>query len=85
MRIEWKNLFRTIALLEALLLLVLTFSYGNKIDNLKNTIEKQNKKIEQCSYEIKRLKLVEQNFEEEKDYLYECYKDIELKAERSGK
>ena len=85
MRIEWKNLFRTIALLEALLLLVLTFSYGNKIDDLKNTIEKQNKKIEQCSYEIKRLKLVEQNFEEEKEYLYECYKDIELKAERSGK
>ena len=85
MKIEWKNLFRTIALLEALLLLVLTFSYGNKIDNLKNTIDKQNKKIEQCSYEIKRLKLVEQNFEEEKEYLYECYKNIELKAERSGK
>lgn len=85
MRIEWKNLFRTIALLEALLLLVLTFSYGNKIDNQKKIIDKQNKKIEQCSYEIKRLKLVEQNFEEEKEYLYECYKDIELKAERSGK
>ena len=85
MRIEWKNLFRTIALLEALLLLVLTFSYGNKIDDLKKTIDKQNKTIEQCSYEIKRLKLVEQNFEEEKDYLYECYKDIEIKAERSGK
>ena len=85
MRIEWKNLFRTIALLEALLLLVLTFSYGNKIDDLKDTIDKQNKTIEQCSYEIKRLKLVEQNFEEEKEYLYECYKDIELKAERSGK
>ena len=85
MRIEWKNLFRTIALLEALLLLVLTFSYGNKIDDLKKTIESKNKKIEQCSYEIKRLKLVEQNFEEEKEYLYECYKDIELKAERSGK
>ena len=85
MKIEWKNLFRTIALLEALLLLVLTFSYGNKIDNLKKTIDKQNKTIEQCNYEIKRLKLVEQNFEEEKEYLYECYKDIELKTERSGK
>jgi hypothetical protein len=85
MKIEWKNLFRTIALLEALLLLVLTFSYGNKIDDLKKTIKEQNKTIEQCSYEIKRLKLVEQNFEEEKEYLYECYKDIELKAERSGK
>lgn len=85
MRIEWKNLFRTIALFEAILLLVLTYSYGNKIDNLKKTIKEQNKTIEQCNYEIKRLKLIEQNFEEEKDYLYQCYKDIELKAERSGK
>lgn len=85
MRIEWKNLFRAIALFEAVLLLVLTFSYGNKIDNLKKTIKEQNKTIEQCNYEIKRLKLIEQNFEEEKEYLYQCYKDIELKAERSGK
>jgi hypothetical protein len=85
MRIEWKNLFRAIALFEAVLLLVLTFSYGNKIDNLKKTVKEQNKTIEQCNYEIKRLKLIEQNFEEEKEYLYECYKDIELKAERSGK
>ncbi|MBR4178051.1 MAG: hypothetical protein IKR57_01725 [Bacilli bacterium] len=85
MRIEWKNLFRTIALLEAIILLVLTFSYGNKINELNKTIEKQNKKIKECSYEIKRLKLIEQNFEEEKEYLYECYKNIELKAERSGK
>lgn len=85
MRIEWKNLFRAIALFEAVLLLVLTFSYRNKIDNLKKTIKEQNKTIEQCNYEIKRLKLIEQNFEEEKEYLYQCYKDIELKAERSGK
>lgn len=85
MRIEWKNLFRAIALFEAVLLLVLTFSYGNKIDNLKKTIKEQNKTIEKCNYEIKRLKLIEQNFEEEKEYLYQCYKDIELKAERSGK
>ena len=85
MRIEWKNLFRTIALLEALLLLVITFSYCNKIDKLNATIKKQNKKIEECSYEIKRLKLVEQNFEEEKEYIYQCFKEIEMKAERSGK
>ena len=65
MKIEWKNLFRTIALLEALLLLVLTFSYGNKIDNLKKTIDKQNKTLEKCSYEIKRLKLIEQDLYEE--------------------
>ena len=62
MKIEWKNLFRTIALLEAILLLVITFSYGNKIDNLKNTIDKQSEKIKQCSFEIKRLKLIEQEF-----------------------
>jgi hypothetical protein len=65
MRIEWKNLFRTIALLEAILLLVLTFSYGNKIDELKKTIDKQSEKIEKCSFEIKRLKLIEQDFYEE--------------------
>ena len=85
MKIEWKNLFRALALLEAVLLLVLTFSYGNKVDKLNKTIAKQEKKIEECSYEIKRLKLIEQDFEEEKDILYECYKNIEQKAERSGR
>lgn len=85
MRIEWKNLFRAIALLEAVLLLVLTFSYGNKIDNLKKTIKEQNKTIEQCNYEIKRLKLVEQDYETDKEYIYECFKQIEMNAERSGK
>lgn len=85
MRIDLKNLFRTIALLEAILLLVLVFCFNSKINSQKETIEKQSKKLDQCSYEIKRLKLVEQNFEEEKEYLYECYKNIEKKAERSGK
>lgn len=85
MRIEWKNLFRTIALIEALLLLVITFGYGNKIDKQNETIEKQSKKIQECSYEIKRLKLIEQDFEQEKEYIYECYKQIESRAERSGK
>ena len=66
-------------------ILGISFSYWKKIDNQQEMINKQNEKIEECSYEIKRLKLVEQNFEEEKEYLYECYKDIELKAERSGK
>ena len=85
MKIEWKNLFRTIALLEALLLLVLSYSYLSKAQKQKEIIDKQNQKIEECSFEIKRLKLVEQSFEQEKEYLYECYKDIESKAERSGK
>jgi len=74
-----------LALLEAITILGISFSYWKKIDNQQEMINKQNEKIEECSYEIKRLKLVEQNFEEEKEYLYECYKDIELKAERSGK
>lgn len=85
MKIEWKNLFRTIALLEALLLLVLSYSYLSKAKEQKEIIDKQNQKIEECSFEIKRLKLVEQSFEQEKEYLYECYKNIESKAERSGK
>ena len=74
-----------LALLEAITILGISLGYWKKIDNQQEIINKQNKKIEECSYEIKRLKLVEQNFEEEKEYLYECYKDIELKAERSGK
>jgi hypothetical protein len=74
-----------LALLEAITILGTSLGYWKKIDNQQEIINKQNKKIEECSYEIKRLKLVEQNFEEEKEYLYECYKDIELKAERSGK
>ena len=85
MKIEWKNLFRTIALLEAILLLVLTFSYGNKIDNLNSTIDKQSAKIKECDYEIKRLKLVEQDYETDKEYIYQCFKEIEMNAERSGK
>lgn len=84
-KINNTKIFMAIALLEAFLLIVLLFCFESKIEEQKATIDKQSAKIEQCSYEIKRLKLVEQNFEEEKDYLYECYKDIELKAERSGK
>ena len=72
-------------IIDTILLLVITFSYGNKIDKLNATIEKQNKKIEECSYEIKRLKLVEQDYETDKEYIYQCFKEIEQKAERSGK
>lgn len=71
MIIDWKNLFRTIVLLLAILLLVMYFSFNKEIKILKN--------------EINRLEIVEQNYEEEKEYFYQCYKDIELKAERSGK
>ena len=85
MKTNWEKIFKGTAILEAVVLLVISFGYWKKIDNQQEIINKQNKKIEECSYEIKRLKLVEQNFEEEKEYLYECYKNIELKAERSGK
>ena len=82
---NYVKIITILALLEAITILGISFSYWKKIDNQQEIINKQNKKIEECSYEIKRLKLVEQNFEEEKEYLYQCYKDIELKAERSGK
>ena len=82
---NYTNIITGLALIEAIVLLTISFGYWNKIDKQQEIIDKQNKKINECSYEIKRLKLVEQNFEEEKEYLYECYKDIELKAERSGK
>lgn len=83
--IEWKNLFRTIALLEAILLLVITFSYGNKIDEQKELINKQKSKLEEAKTEILRLRLIEQEFYESKDYMYDCYQQVELNAERSGK
>ena len=82
---NYTNIITGLALIETIVLLTISFGYWNKIDKQQEIIDKQNKKIKECSYEIKRLKLVEQNFEEEKEYLYECYKDIELKAERSGK
>ena len=82
---NYTNIITALALIEAIVLLTISFGCGNKIDKQQEIIDKQSKKIEQCSFEIKRLKLVEQSFEQEKEYLYECYKDIELKAERSGK
>lgn len=85
MKKEWETIYKVLAIIEAVLLLVLSFAYGSRIDKQKEIIENKNNKIKECSYEIKRLKLIEQNYEEEKEYLYQCYKDIELKAERSGK
>ena len=85
MKIESKKVFLAIALCEALLLIVAVFSFGSKIEDQKVIIVKQSAKIKECDYEIKRLKLVEQDYEADKEYIYECFKQIEMNAERSGK
>lgn len=43
--IDFKIVFRNIAILEALLLLVMIFSYGRKLDMQKDIINKQAKEI----------------------------------------
>lgn len=43
--IDYKIVFRNIAILEALLLLVMVFSYGKKLDMQKDIIDKQAKEI----------------------------------------
>ena len=43
--IDYKIVFRNIAILEALLLLVMVFSYGRKLDMQKDIINKQAKEI----------------------------------------
>ena len=85
MKINSNKVFITIALCETLLLIVAVFSFGSKIEDQKAIIDKQTKKIKECDYEIKRLKLVEQDYETDKEYIYQCFKEIEMKAERSGK
>ena len=66
---NYTNIITGLALIEAIVLLTISFGYWDKIDKQQEIIDKQNKKINECSYEIKRLKLVEQNFEEELDIL----------------
>lgn len=69
-KINFLNVFRIIALLEALLLLVLIYSLGSKIDTQKEMIEQQKKKLEEARQEVIRLKLVEQDLYQiiEEDY-----------------
>ena len=78
MKLDYKKIFGTIALLEAILLLVLFYSMGLKIDEQKNKLQQQNQ-------ELIRLKLVEEDYNADKEYIYECFKQIEQRAERSGK
>ena len=80
--IAWLKIFKAVAILEALLLLVITFCYGSKIDNQKKIIEEQKQRIEDNKMEILRLRLVEQDFEENKEYIKECFD--ELFQEREG-
>jgi len=81
MKVIFKNISNTINKLikpiiaiEALLMIVVIFQLCIKVEKQESIIEKQSKKIKECDYEIKRLKLVEQDYEADKDYIYECFK-----------
>lgn len=79
------NIYRVVAILEAILLLIISFSYGSKIDKQKEIINNQNQIIEKCKEENIKLRLIEEDYNTSKEYIYECYKQIEQRAERSGK
>lgn len=82
--VEWFKIYRAMAVLEAILLLVLTFCYGGKIDDQKKIIEDKTEIIEKSKTEVKRLKLVEQDFEENKEYINECFKEMLKKGEEKN-
>ena len=73
------------ALVEAFIFLIIGFLYGIRIDNLKNEINLKDEKILKQSKEIIELKLIEEDYNSSKDYIYECFKQIENNAKRSGK
>lgn len=77
MKVNYK-IFRVIALLEAILMLVIVFTLSNKIDNQKH-------KIDRITKENIRLRLVEQDFQESKEYIYECYKQVSNNASDNAK
>ena len=85
MNIEESKIYKVLAILEAVLLLVLSFAYGSKIDKQAEIINNQEERIKSYKQEIIQLKLVEQDYQADKEYIYECYKQIEQKTERSGK
>lgn len=82
---EFNIIYRVLAILEAILLLVLSFAYGSKIDKQAEIINNQEERIKSYKQEIIQLKLIEQDYQADKEYIYECYKQIEQKAERSGR
>ena len=79
------NIYRVVAILEAILLLIISFSYGSKIDKQKEIINNQNQIIEKCKEKNIKLRLIEEDYNTSKEYIYECYKQIEQRTERSGK
>lgn len=79
------KIFRFIALFEAILTLFIVFILGNKIDKQDMVIDNQKNIIDTISKENIRLRLVEQDFEESKEIIGDCFKDISIKASDNDK
>jgi hypothetical protein len=79
------KIFRFIALFEAILTLFIVFILGNKIDKQDIVIDNQKNIIDTISKENIRLRLVEQDFEESKEIIGDCFKDISIKASDNDK
>lgn len=79
------KIFRFIALFEAILTLFIVFILGNKIDKQDMVIDSQKNIIDTISKENIRLRLVEQDFEESKEIIGDCFKDISIKASDNDK
>lgn len=79
------KIFRFIALFEAILTLFIVFILGNKIDKQDIVIDNQKNIIDTISKENIRLRLVEQDFEESKEIIGDCFKDISIKASNNDK
>jgi hypothetical protein len=79
------KIFRFIALFEAILTLFIVFILGNKIDKQDIVIDNQKNIIATISKENIRLRLVEQDFEESKEIIGDCFKDISIKASDNDK
>lgn len=79
------KIFRFIALFEAILTLFIVFILGNKIDKQDMVIDSQKNIIDTISKENIRLRLIEQDFEESKEIIGDCFKDISIKASDNDK
>lgn len=79
------KIFRFIALFEAILTLFIVFILGNKIDKQDIVIDNQKNIIATISKENIRLRLVEQDYEESKEIIGDCFKDISIKTSDNAK